>query len=198
MVATSPYRVAVVNMSISGSGVSRSNLTFVNKVAALNNAVWTPTYGWVYPKIFFVQAAGNTQVDAYDAAYSPPSLTASPNDGVMVVGAHDRFCGISGFFNNGALAGSEPGSNVGVCIDVFAPGTDIWSAWSDVSYPQKGNGTIYNNYGRLSGTSMAAPHIAGVAAWLAETYNPSSVGALETLVRSYIVAGSNPQRVRLP
>ncbi|RFC38454.1 MAG: Subtilase family protein [Candidatus Nitrotoga sp. LAW] len=60
---------------------------------------------------------------------------------------------------------------------------------SGVPFPQKGNGTIYNNYGRLSGTSMAAPHIAGVAAWLAETYNPSSADALETLVRSYIVAG---------
>ncbi|BBJ24522.1 S8 family serine peptidase [Candidatus Nitrotoga sp. AM1P] len=96
------------------------------------------------------------------------------------------------------LATPEPGSNTGPCVDVFAPGTDIWSAWSDVPTLQKGNGTIYNNYGRLSGTSMAAPHIAGVAAWLAETYNPSSAGALETLVRSYIVAGSNPQRVRLP
>jgi thermitase len=50
-------------------------------------------------------------------------------------------------------------SNHGFWVDVAAPGVDIYS-----TLPNHKNQIGPRNYGTLSGTSMAAPHVAGVAA----------------------------------
>lgn len=56
-----------------------------------------------------------------------------------------------------------PYSNRGGCIDFFAPGSDIYSAWH----------TGDNAFNTASGTSMASPHAAGVAALYLEL-NPGA------------------------
>ncbi len=72
-------------------------------------------------------------------------------------------------------------SNFGMCLDVFAPGVGITSAWST-------SDTATNT---IDGTSMAAPHVAGMAALTLAAnpwYTPQQV-------RDRIVNTASPNRV---
>jgi len=83
-----------------------------------------------------VVAAGNS---AADACNSSPSGVLS----AISVGATD---------SNDARASF---SNYGECVDTFAPGVNILSSWI---------GTSNSATSTISGTSMAAPHVAGAVA----------------------------------
>jgi hypothetical protein len=82
-----------------------------------------------------VAAAGNSSTDA--CSVSPASAA-----GVIAVAASTKTDGFASF------------SNFGSCVDAVAPGAGILSAWIG-----SGGATAV-----LSGTSMAAPHVAGMAA----------------------------------
>jgi subtilisin family serine protease len=75
-------------------------------------------------------------------------------------------------------------SNFGTCLDLFAPGSGILSSWfsSDTATAT------------LSGTSMASPHVAGVAA-LYKQANPS---ASSTTIRNAIVNNATTNVVTNP
>jgi subtilisin family serine protease len=105
-------------------------------------------------------AAGNEDTDACtkSPARVPDALT---------VAASDRKDAKASF------------SNRGTCVDLFAPGVDITSAWL-------GNGTD-----TISGTSMAAPHVAGAAALYLEA-NP---GATPSQVNTAINGAATPNKI---
>ncbi|MGY6519331.1 MAG: S8 family peptidase [Lysobacteraceae bacterium] len=82
-----------------------------------------------------VVAAGNDNANACN--YSPARSSAA-----ITVGSTQSNDARSGF------------SNFGTCVNIFAPGSSITSAWH----------TSNAATNTISGTSMAAPHVAGVAA----------------------------------
>jgi cerevisin len=95
-------------------------------------------------------AAGN---DGADACGSTPAHLGGANSNVVTVGAINIQNKVSSF------------SNIGTCVDIFAPGEQILSAWS--------TGDTIINF--LSGTSMACPHTTGVMATLM-AQDPAGLG----------------------
>ena len=65
-------------------------------------------------------------------------------------------------------------SNFGTCVDIFAPGSNITSAWYTST-------TATNT---ISGTSMASPHVAGVAALYLENNTSASPATVTNAIKN--------------
>jgi subtilisin family serine protease len=70
-------------------------------------------------------------------------------------------------------------SNWGTCLDVFAPGNNITSAWYSST-------TATNT---ISGTSMASPHVAGVAALYLQGNPSASAATVASAITSTATTG---------
>lgn len=112
--------------------------------------------------VTYVVSAGNANANACN--YSPSRVT-----GAVTVGATTSSDVRANY------------SNWGSCLDLFAPGSSVVSAWAS----SDGATTT------LSGTSMAAPHAAGVAA----LYLSAEPGLTPQQVASRLVTDSTPNKV---
>jgi cerevisin len=117
---------SVINMSLAAGGV----------VSAIDQALSAA----IKTGIHVVVAAGNA---GQDACSTSPSLGGGLRGGAITVGSVDFQTKHSSF------------SNYGDCVDVYAPGESIISAW--IGAP--------DNVNLLSGTSMATPHVTGIVAY---------------------------------
>jgi subtilisin family serine protease len=160
---------AVRVLSCSGSGSNSGVISGVNWVTAnrinpavanmslgggISTALDTAVNNSINSGVTYAIAAGNSNTNA---ANSSPARVAA----AITVGSSTSSDARSSF------------SNFGSVVDIFAPGSGILSAWR----------TSNTATATLSGTSMAAPHVAGVAARIKQS-NP---GASPATVRNEIV-----------
>jgi len=134
---------------------------------ALNDAVAAA----VATGVVFVVAAGNNNADA--CSFSPASTPTAISVGATTVS------GVEG----AELDSRAYFSNYGTCVDVLAPGDIIKSAW--IGAP--------NAVRSISGTSMASPHVCGVAA-LYLAANPTATPAAAL---NFIVSNATPNLISM-
>lgn len=127
-----------------------------------SSAVNTAVAGAVSKGVTMVVAAGNSNANACN--YSPASEPSA-----ITVGATTSTDARASY------------SNYGSCLDIFAPGSDITSSWYT-------GDTALNT---ISGTSMATPHVAGLAARVLEALP----GSTPAQVANAIVAAATPSKV---
>lgn len=108
-------------------------------------------------RVFYAIAAGNS---GGDACQSSPARAARGTTGIMAAGATD------------SANRDASWSNTGPCVDVWAPGVSILST-------RRNGGTT-----TMSGTSMAAPHVAGTAALYLSSHPAAASETVESALKA--------------
>ncbi|TVY16665.1 Subtilisin-like protease 2 [Lachnellula arida] len=148
-----------VAQNVSASGLAGKAVMNMSIGGSKSTALNSAVAALVKAGVIVVVAAGN---DNQDASNTSPASAPS----AITVGAIDANDTKASF------------SNFGPAVDIFAPGVNVLSVGikSDTSTAT------------LSGTSMASPHIAGLAAYLMSLENLTSVAAVTARITT--LAGS--------
>lgn len=116
--------------------------------------------------VVYVVSAGNNAGDACDRSPARVGTRGTDPNGILTVAATDDGNEEAGF------------SNFGPCVEIWAPGVNILSL-----VPKATGGTTV-----MSGTSMAAPHVAGGAALFLSQNWTAGPSQVETALKSATVS----------
>jgi len=161
--------------------------------------------------INLVFSAGNSGNQSIDGRPIGVTTTTKEPKNPILVGNSLNFRPTEGAGNIMGLAGSSsrgPAVDGRILPTIVAPGTAIVSARTRNGVPTAvnpitpytdTNGVLHNNYMRISGTSMAAPHVSGLSALLIEWWrnrtggkNPSPAMVKALLVNGAIDIAGGP------
>ena len=176
--------IEVANMSLGGQGFSQAQQNAIQSSVAAG--------------VVYVVAAGNSNANVYGADgqfgtnddFSPASLpevmtisSMNDSDGIpgglgaaLWAGDDDSFASYSNYSNE--VVANNPVNSTGAAIDLILPGTSILSTIPD------------GQYGFSSGTSMASPHAAGLAAlYIAENGRANNASEVYSIRQALINRG---------
>jgi subtilisin family serine protease len=159
---TNAQVIAGIDWAIGDHAAGQPAVANMSLGGAANAALDTAIRNLVNDGVTVAVAAGN---ETTDACTKSPARVAE----AITVAASDI---------NDVMASF---SNGGTCVDLFAPGVSILSAWST-------NDTATNT---ISGTSMASPHVAGAAA----RYLQANPGANPAAVAAALNSGATAAKI---
>jgi len=180
-------QIAVANMSLGWQGNSPGARTAIQGSVAAG-VVYTVAAGNDGDDVYGPDGAFGTG-DDYEPASYPEAAAISAladSDGTpggsasgTSYGPDDSFATFSNY--SGAVTGANPVTSAGAAIDLILPGVDILSTYKD------------GGYATISGTSMASPHAAGLAALYIADNDPATDATGVAAIRQALIDAGRDQ-----
>jgi len=183
--------IEVANMSLGGQGFSNAMRTAIRNSVA-QGVVYVVAAGNDSRDVFGADGTFGTSDDFVPAAY--PEVAAisalADSDGIprgegpaTSRGPDDSFATFSNFSRS--VVPGNPVNSPGASIDLMCPGVDIYSTY------------LNGQYATYSGTSMASPHAAGLAAlYIAENGRANNAAGVYAIRQALIDAGVDQDEAR--